>query len=249
MAAGVKAAGKTAGTATASLQERPETPQRSKGVTLPRRWTRSTVHPYSEITWELRSATITNEKGEVVFEQKDVEVPSFWTQLATNVVVSKYFRGALGTPQRERSVKQLISRVANAIAEWGVTDGYFAATEDAQAFKDELTYLLVNQYTAFNSPVWFNVGIEAKPQCSACFILSVDDTMESILEWYRNEGMIFKYGSGSGLNVSPIRSARERLAGGGAASRPLPFLPAAGASAGVIKSGGKTRRAAKMVVL
>ena len=249
MAAGVKAAGKTAGTATATLQERPETPQHPKGVTLPRRWTRPTVHPYSDITWELRSATITNEKGEVVFEQKDVEVPSFWTQLATNVVVSKYFRGALGTPQRERSVKQLISRVANAVAEWGVKDGYFATTEDAQAFKDELTYLLVNQHTAFNSPVWFNVGIEKTPQCSACFILSVDDTMESILEWYRNEGMIFKYGSGSGVNVSPIRSARERLAGGGTASGPVSFMRAADASAGVIKSGGKTRRAAKMVVL
>ncbi len=221
----------------------------SKGIHMPRRWTRPTVQPLDEITWELRSATIGNEKGEVVFEQHDVEVPTFWSQLATNVVVSKYFRGTLGTPQRERSVKQLVGRVANTIADWGINDGYFASSEDAEAFRAELTYLLVNQYTAFNSPVWFNVGIEKKPQCSACFILSVDDTMESILEWYRNEGMIFKYGSGAGLNVSPIRSGRERLAGGGTASGPVSFMRAADASAGVIKSGGKTRRAAKMVVL
>ncbi|MBI3320823.1 MAG: vitamin B12-dependent ribonucleotide reductase [Candidatus Omnitrophica bacterium] len=232
---------------TATLKEREHATQR--GLRVPRRWTRQTVHPFDEITWELRSATITNEKSEVVFEQNDVEVPNFWTQLATNVVVSKYFRGALGTPSRERSVKQLIGRVANTIAEWGIRDGYFAGSEDAEAFRAELTYLLVNQYAAFNSPVWFNVGIEPRPQCSACFILSVDDTMESILEWYRNEGMIFKYGSGSGLNVSPIRSCRERLAGGGTASGPVSFMRAADASAGVIKSGGKTRRAAKMVVL
>ena len=224
---------------------------RKGGLAIPRRWTRPGIHPFDEIAWELRTAAITNEKGEVVFEQKDVEVPGFWTQLATNVVVSKYFRGALGTPQRERSVKQLISRVANTIADWGIKDGYFAADADAETFRAELTYLLANQYAAFNSPVWFNVGIEKDraPQCSACFILSVDDNMESILEWYRNEGMIFKYGSGSGLNVSPIRSARERLAGGGTASGPVSFMRAADASAGVIKSGGKTRRAAKMVVL
>ncbi|MBI2103991.1 MAG: vitamin B12-dependent ribonucleotide reductase [Candidatus Omnitrophica bacterium] len=219
------------------------------GLTVSRRWTRPAVHPFDEITWELRTATIGNEKGGVVFEQKDVEVPAFWSQLATNVVVSKYFRGALGTPQRERSVKQLIGRVANTIADWGIKDGYFASAEDAEAFRAELTYLLVHQYAAFNSPVWFNVGIEPRPQCSACFILSVDDTMDSILEWYRNEGMIFKYGSGSGLNVSNLRSSRERLAGGGTASGPVSFMRAADASAGVIKSGGKTRRAAKMVVL
>ncbi len=219
------------------------------GLAIPRRWTRPGIHPFDEITWEMRSASITNEKGEVVFEQKNVEVPSFWTQLATNVVVSKYFRGPLGTPQRERSVKQLISRVANTITDWGIKDSYFATAEDAETFRTELTYLLVNQYAAFNSPVWFNVGIEPKPQCSACFILSVNDTMESILEWYRNEGMIFKYGSGSGVNVSPIRSSREKLVGGGTASGPVSFMKAADASAGVIKSRGKTRRAAKMVVL
>ncbi|MBI3324993.1 MAG: ribonucleoside-diphosphate reductase, partial [Candidatus Omnitrophica bacterium] len=158
---------------------------------------------------------------------------------------------ALGTPQRERSVKQLVSRVADTITGWGIKDGYFATTQDAETFRDELTYLLVHQYAAFNSPVWFNVGIEKEraPQCSACFILSVEDSMDSILEWYRNEGMIFKYGSGSGLNVSPIRSAREKLAGGGTASGPVSFMRAADASAGVIKSGGKTRRAAKMVVM
>ena len=219
------------------------------GLTIPRRWTRPGIHPFDEITWEIRSAAITNEKGEVVFEQKDVEVPIFWSQLATNVVVSKYFRGALGTPQRERSVKQLVGRVANTITQWGVKDGYFATPEDAETFRAELTYLLVHQYAAFNSPVWFNIGIEPRPQASACFILSVEDTMDSILEWYRNEGMIFKYGSGSGLNVSPIRSSREKLAGGGTASGPVSFMRAADASAGVIKSGGKTRRAAKMVVM
>ena len=248
MAQAVKAAEKTSGvTATVAGEERARAA--SAGVTIPRRWTRPTVHPFDEITWELRTASIGNEKGEVVFEQKDVEVPNFWSQLATNVVVSKYFRGALGTPQRERSVKQLIGRVANTIADWGIKDGYFATAEDAEAFRAELTYLLVNQYAAFNSPVWFNVGIEPRPQSSACFILSVEDTMESILEWYRNEGMIFKYGSGSGVNVSSIRSSRERLAGGGTASGPVSFMRAADASAGVIKSGGKTRRAAKMVVL
>ncbi len=220
-----------------------------KGLKIPRRWTRQNVHPFDEISWELRTASIANEKGEVVFEQKEVEVPAGYSQLATNVLVSKYFRGAIGTPQREKSVKQMIGRVANTIADWGIKDGYFATEEDAETFRAELTYLLVNQYAAFNSPVWFNVGIEPRPQCSACFILSVDDTMESILEWYRNEGMIFKYGSGSGVNVSPIRSARERLAGGGTASGPVSFMRAADASAGVIKSGGKTRRAAKMVVL
>ena len=246
MSEGLKAVDRVSRSPEAVLQE-PLAGQR--GLAVARRWTRAGVDPFDEITWELRSATIGNEKGEVVFEQKEVEVPSFWSQLATNVVVSKYFRGALGTPQRERSVKQLIGRVANTVTDWGIKDGYFATPEDAEAFRAELTYLLVHQYAAFNSPVWFNVGIEPRPQCSACFILSVDDTMESILEWYRNEGMIFKYGSGSGVNVSPIRSQRERLAGGGTASGPVSFMRAADASAGVIKSGGKTRRAAKMVVL
>jgi len=251
MAESVRAVRKVAGERMeTALHEHPKT-QKSpqKGLAVTRRWTRATTHSFDEITWELRSATIGNEKGEVVFEQKDVEVPGFWSQLATNVVVSKYFRGTLGTPQRERSVKQLVGRVANTIADWGITDGYFASPDDAEAFRAELTYVLVHQYASFNSPVWFNVGIEERPQCSACFILSVDDTMESILEWYRNEGMIFKYGSGAGLNVSNLRSSRERLAGGGIPSGPVSFMKAADASAGVIKSGGKTRRAAKMVVL
>ncbi len=248
MGAAAKAAKASAETTATTLQERTTTAAK-KGLTIPRRWTRPQVSPFDEVKWELRSATIGNEKGDVIFEQKDVEVPVFWSQLATNVVVSKYFRGALGTAAREKSVKQLIGRVANTVTDWGIKDGYFATPEDADAFRAELTFLLLNQYTAFNSPVWFNVGIEPTPQCSACFILSVDDTMESILEWYRNEGMIFKYGSGSGLNVSGIRSSRERLAGGGTASGPVSFMRAADASAGVIKSGGKTRRAAKMVVL
>ncbi len=247
MSEGVKTVERGSGQPAAAVFQEPGARQR--GLTIARRWTRATVHPFDEVVWELRTATIGNERGEVVFEQKDVEVPSFWSQLATNVVVSKYFRGALGTPQRERSVKQLVGRVANTITEWGIKDGYFATPEDAEAFRAELAYLLVHQYGAFNSPVWFNIGIEPRPQCSACFILSVGDTMESILEWYRNEGMIFKYGSGSGVNVSSIRSSRERLAGGGTASGPVSFMRAADASAGVIKSGGKTRRAAKMVVL
>ena len=238
MAEAVKTAdGAVEQVSTGSLHERPATQPR--GLAVPRRWTRPNVNPFDEITWEMRTASIGNEKGEVVFEQKDVEVPNFWSQLATNVVVSKYFRGALGTPQRERSVKQLVGRVANTVTDWGIKGGYFATPEDAETFRAELTHLLVHQYGAFNSPVWFNIGIEPRPQCSACFILSVDDTMESILEWYRNEGMIFKYGSGSGLNVSNIRSARERLAGGGTASGPVSFMRAADASAGVIKSGGK----------
>src|SRR3989338_1548484 len=208
MSEAVKTVGHIDRTAAEAPQE--STTTLKKGLTIPRRWTRATVHPFDDIPWELRSASIANEKGEVVFEQKDVEVPNFWSQLATNVVISKYFRGTLGTPQRERSVKQLIGRVANAIADWGMTDGYFATEEDAEAFRAELTHLLVNQYAAFNSPVWFNVGIEKKPQCSACFILSVDDTMESILDWYRKEGIIFKGGSGSGVNLSRIRSFKEQ---------------------------------------
>src|SRR3990167_3351568 len=251
MSESVKAARRTTVERQAAAPQTSAKPQKTtpKGLHVPRRWTRQGVHPFDEITWEPRAATIGNEKGEVVFEQKDVEVPKAWSQLATNVVVSKYFRGTLATPQRETSVKQLIGRVANTIADWGIKDGYFAAEADAEAFRAELTHILVNQYASFNSPVWFNVGIEPRPQCSACFILSVQDNMESILEWYRNEGMIFKYGSGSGLNVSPLRSARERLAGGGTPSGPVSFMKAADASAGVIKSGGKTRRAAKMVVL
>ena len=227
----------------------PSAGQPSHGLAVPRYFTSPGSDPYSEVTWENRAAAITNEHGELVFEQKQVEVPIFWSQTATNVVVSKYFRGPLGTPQRETSVRQLVGRVVNTITEWGIKDGYFAAPEDAENFRAELTHLMLMQKASFNSPVWFNVGIEAKPQCSACFILSVKDTMESILDWYKTEGMIFKYGSGSGINLSPIRSGKEQLAGGGTASGPVSFMRAADASAGVIKSGGKTRRAAKMVVL
>jgi ribonucleoside-diphosphate reductase alpha chain len=205
--------------------------------------------PVESVVWETRDATISGDGGAVVFEQKDVEVPAHWSQLATNVVASKYFRGAMGTPERETSVKQLIGRVVESVRTWGLEQGYFESTEDAGVFADELCHLLVEQKASFNSPVWFNVGVEEHPQCSACFILSVDDTMESILDWYRREGVIFKGGSGSGVNLSRIRSSKELLGGGGTASGPVSFMRAADASAGVIKSGGKTRRAAKMVVL
>ena len=219
------------------------------GLKIPRYFSRAGISPYDEIEWEQRTASITNEKGKVVFEQTNVEIPRSWSLMATQVVVSKYFRGPLGTPQREHSVRQMIGRVVDTIAGWGRKDHYFATEEDAQAFSDELTHILLHQKACFNSPVWFNCGIEEKPQCSACFILSVEDTMDSILDWYRKEGVIFKGGSGSGVNLSKIRSAKEQLAGGGTASGPVSFMKAADASAGVIKSGGKTRRAAKMVVL
>jgi len=219
------------------------------GIKISRYFTHPGTHPYDEVEWELRNASITNEKGKVVFEQTNVEIPKSWSLMATQVVVSKYFRGPLGTPQREHSVRQMISRVVDTITGWGRKDGYFASDDDAQAFADELTHILVHQKACFNSPVWFNCGIEEKPQCSACFILAVEDTMDSILDWYRKEGVIFKGGSGSGVNLSKIRSSKEQLAGGGTASGPVSFMKAADASAGVIKSGGKTRRAAKMVVL
>ena len=229
--------------------QNPRDSKTTGGLKIARYFTRAGVNPYDEIEWEIRSAAITNEKGKVVFEQNNVEIPKAWSLMATNVVVSKYFRGPLGTPQREHSVRQMIGRVVDTISGWGRKDGYFATDQDAEAFHDELTHILVHQKACFNSPVWFNCGIEEKPQCSACFILSVDDTMESILDWYRKEGIIFKGGSGSGVNLSNIRSAKEQLAGGGTASGPVSFMKAADASAGVIKSGGKTRRAAKMVVL
>ena len=219
------------------------------GLKINRYFTQAGISPYDEVEWEHRTATITNEKGKIVFEQANVDIPKAWSLMATQVVVSKYFRGPLGTPQRETSVRQMITRVVETIANWGRKDRYFAAEEDAQAFADELTHILLHQKACFNSPVWFNCGIEEKPQCSACFILSVDDTMDSILDWYRKEGVIFKGGSGSGVNLSKIRSSKEQLAGGGTASGPVSFMKAADASAGVIKSGGKTRRAAKMVVL
>ncbi|MFQ5682442.1 MAG: vitamin B12-dependent ribonucleotide reductase [Candidatus Binatia bacterium] len=221
----------------------------SGGLKIERYFTHLGRSPYSEIQWENRAASIVNEKGKVVFEQANVEIPKFWSRMATNVVVSKYFRGPLGSPRRERSVRQLIDRVVNTVATWGRAGGYFSSEEETETFADELTHILLHQMACFNSPVWFNCGIEKTPQCSACFILSVDDTMESILDWYRKEGLIFKGGSGSGVNLSRIRSSREQLAGGGAASGPVSFMKAADASAGVIKSGGKTRRAAKMVVL
>lgn len=220
-----------------------------KGLRFHRFFTKPGVHPFDEITWEIRSAVITNEKGEIVFEQKEVEVPNFWSMLATNIVASKYFHGQVGTPEREYSVKQLIERVARTITNWGRKDGYFASDEDADIFYNELVYLLVNQYASFNSPVWFNVGIEEKPQASACFINSVQDTMESILELVKTEGMLFKYGSGTGTNFSTLRSSKEKLSGGGIASGPVSFMRGFDAFAGVIKSGGKTRRAAKMVIL
>jgi ribonucleoside-diphosphate reductase alpha chain len=224
-------------------------PAAGPGLVVPRYFTTPDRDPYDAVEWELRSAVITGEKGEVVFEQHDVEIPVPWSQLATSVVVSKYFRGPLGSPEREHSVRQLVGRVVRTLRAWGESQGYFATASDAETFAAELTHLLLEQKVSFNSPVWFNVGIEPQPQCSACFILSVDDTMESILGWYRNEGIIFKGGSGSGVNLSRIRSSKEKLAGGGTASGPVSFMKAADASAGVIKSGGKTRRAAKMVVL
>jgi ribonucleoside-diphosphate reductase alpha chain len=222
----------------------------SGGIHVERKFTREGVHPFDEVTWEQRTAAIGNEKGETVFEQKDCEIPTFWSQMATNVVVSKYFRGKLGTPRRETSVKQMISRVADTIAKWGREGGYFATETDAQAFQDELTHLLLHQKMSFNSPVWFNLGVStSKPQISACFINSVEDTMESILTLAKTEGMLFKYGSGTGTNLSTIRSSTESLAGGGTASGPVSFMKGFDAFAGVIKSGGTTRRAAKMVIL
>jgi ribonucleoside-diphosphate reductase alpha chain len=221
-----------------------------KGLQVRRLFTTKGTHPYDELTWERRDAVITNWRdGTVAFEQRDLEFPSTWSQNATNIVAQKYFRGPLGTPQRERSVRQMVDRVAGTITGWGVKDGYFADGEDAEAFQSELTHILVTQKAAFNSPVWFNVGVEPHPQCSACFILSVEDTMPSILNWYVEEGMIFKGGSGSGINLSTIRSSSEQLGNGGEASGPVSFMRGADSSAGTIKSGGKTRRAAKMVIL
>jgi ribonucleoside-diphosphate reductase alpha chain len=224
--------------------------RKPRGLAIPRHFTRVGEDPFDHVEWELRSARIANERGETIFEQTDVEVPKSWSQLATNVVVSKYFRGHVGTPERERSVKQLIGRVVKRIAEWGDAAGYFATPADGQAFRDELTHVLVNQLASFNSPVWFNLGVADTPQqASACFINSVEDTMESIMELARTEATLFKGGSGAGSNLSRIRSSREKLSGGGIASGPVSFMKGFDAFAGVIKSGGKTRRAAKMVIL
>ncbi len=207
------------------------------------------MDPFDVVEWEIRSAVIGNEKGKVVFEQRDVEIPKFWSQQATNIVVSKYFRGQIDTPERERSVKQLIGRVVDTITGWARAQHYFASEDALMAFSHELKHLLVYQKAAFNSPVWFNCGFEKAPQCSACFINSVQDTMDSILTLARTEGMLFKFGSGTGSNLSAIRSSKELLAGGGTASGPVSFMKGYDAFAGVIKSGGKTRRAAKMVIL
>src|SRR5689334_5141648 len=220
-----------------------------QGLEFPRYFTLPGVDPFDEVEWEIRSAVIGNEKGKVVFEQKDVEIPSFWSQQATNIVVSKYFRGQMGAPDRERSVKQLIGRVADTITRWARDQRYFASEDALQSFSAELKHLLVYQKAAFNSPVWFNCGFEKAPQCSACFINAVDDTMDSILTLAKTEGMLFKFGSGTGSNLSAIRSSKELLAGGGTASGPVSFMKGFDAFAGVIKSGGKTRRAAKMVIL
>jgi len=219
------------------------------GLEWERLFTKEGVDPFDEVEWELRAAVIANERGELVFEQRDVEFPKFWSQQATNIVVSKYFRGQIGTPERERSVRQLIGRVVDTITRWAREQEYFASEDDLQAFSDELKHLLVYQKGSFNSPVWFNCGFEKAPQCSACFINSVQDTMDSILRLARTEGMLFKFGSGTGSNLSPIRSSQEVLAGGGTASGPVSFMKGFDAFAGVIKSGGKTRRAAKMVIL
>ncbi len=218
------------------------------GLVVERHFTTPGVHPFDEIEWELRDAVIGDPENPA-FCQRGVEFPKSWSQNATNIVAQKYFRGRLGSPERESSVKQMITRVAGTIASWGRDGGYFASAEDADAFEAELTHILLHQKAAFNSPVWFNVGFEEHPQCSACFILSVEDTMESILDWNTKEGQIFRGGSGSGINLSNIRGSVEHLSKGGLASGPVSFMRGADAWAGTIKSGGKTRRAAKMVVL
>jgi ribonucleoside-diphosphate reductase alpha chain len=220
--------------------------ERTLGVR--RYFTISGRDPFDEIEWEIRDAFIPG-KDKAVFDQKGVEFPRFWSQTATNIVAQKYFRGRLGSPERESSVRQMVGRVVSTVGAWGRKGGYFADDEEAQTFEDELKAILVNQYASFNSPVWFNVGFEERPQCSACFILSIDDSMESILDWIRKEGIIFRGGSGSGVNLSRLRSSKEQLSKGGYASGPVSFMRGADASAGTIKSGGKTRRAAKMVVL
>lgn len=227
-----------------------EQPVLGVGLTIERVFSTEGVHPYDEVTWQSRDVVQTNWKtGEVVFEQCGVEFPDFWSVNASTIVTNKYFRGALGTPQREASLKTLIDRVVKQYVKAGRDNGYFATDRDAEIFGEELTWLLLHQYFSFNSPVWFNVGTHSPQQVSACFILSVDDSMESILNWYKEEGFIFKGGSGAGLNLSRIRSSKELLSSGGTASGPVSFMRGADASAGTIKSGGATRRAAKMVVL
>ncbi len=220
-------------------------------IGITRHFTSSGKRPYDQVQWERRDARISNWKdGSVAFEQLGVEFPVGWSLNATNIVAQKYFRGTIGTPERESSLRQVIDRVADTISTWGVEGGYFVNPHEVEAFNDELKYILVTQRAAFNSPVWFNIGVKGVPQqASACFILAVEDTMDGILNWYREEGVIFKGGSGSGINLSNIRSSYELLNGGGTASGPVSFMRGADASAGTIKSGGKTRRAAKMVIL
>jgi ribonucleoside-diphosphate reductase alpha chain len=220
-------------------------------IGIRRRFTKPGIHPYDSVVWERRDARITNWKdGTSAFEQLGVEFPVTWSVNATNIVAQKYFRGTVGMPEREQSLRQVIDRVADTIADWGIEGGYFADSDEAEAFRDELKFILVTQRAAFNSPVWFNIGVKGVPQqASACFILATDDTMDGILNWYREEGIIFKGGSGAGINLSNIRSSAELLKGGGTASGPVSFMRGADASAGTIKSGGKTRRAAKMVIL
>src|SRR6267154_564577 len=221
------------------------------GIGIRRRFTTAGTDPYDTVEWERRDSRIPNFKdGGDAFFQSDVEFPTTWSLNATNIVAQKYFRGTLGTPERETSLRQVIDRVADTVTNWGTRDGYFVDDGESETFRDELKYVLVHQRAAFNSPVWFNIGVKGVPQqASACFILAVEDTMDGILNWYREEGVIFKGGSGSGINLSNIRSSYELLNGGGTASGPVSFMRGADASAGTIKSGGKTRRAAKMVVL
>jgi ribonucleoside-diphosphate reductase alpha chain len=231
-----------------SMTTVPET--RSKtGLDFKRHFTDGRVSPFDAVEWERRVAQIGNEKGQVIFRQENVEVPKAWSQTATNIVASKYFHGKLDTPARETSVRQLISRVAETIVGWGESGGYFASAAAREAFRDDLVHLLVQQKMSFNSPVWFNVGVQPKPQCSACFINSVQDDMKSIMDLVKTEGMLFKWGSGTGTNFSALRGSHEALSGGGIASGPVSFMRGFDAFAGVIKSGGKTRRAAKMVIL
>src|SRR5271163_4587407 len=248
----------------------------ASGLSFRRFFTKPGESPYDELEWDLRLAQITDAKGNVIFEQKDVEVPKDWSMTATNIVASKYLHGKVVTPERETGVRQLVTRVAESIRNWGLAQGYFKTPEDGATFHDELVHILVRQYAAFNSPVWFNVGCDRiepnsdatnwhwnpalgsvelgvvgykAPQCSACFINSVKDSLDSILTLAKTEGMLFKWGSGTGTNLSTLRSSTEGLSGGGIASGPLSFMKGFDAFAGVIKSGGKTRRAAKMVIL
>ena len=223
--------------------------RRATGLDFERRFTDGKVPPFEAVEWERRTAQIGNDKGQVIFRQDNVEVPKSWSQTATNIVASKYFHGKLNTPEREGSVRQLIGRVVDTIVRWGEEGGYFATTDARNIFRDELAHLLVEQKMAFNSPVWFNVGVQPKPQCSACFINSVQDNMDSIMNLAKTEGMLFKWGSGTGTNFSTLRGSHESLSGGGIASGPVSFMKGFDSFAGVIKSGGKTRRAAKMVIL